>query len=288
MRNRYAGGQGLLADAASAQLREDSYRQRQTQFALEHELHRQRLAYLLVDPPPDAGAHDSYMAMIADGQLGALLAEINERVPADAARIPSLSLEAAIVRLDGRSAGVRRARAWLDYLPDFVVFAGYRRERIEGQYLSLRQERGESYTFGLTIRVPLWSALSNHNRILANAAAESASNDEATDIDARLTASYRGLLAQRDSLALQNDMYQRTILPRARSARDSTMLAYEANRAPFQSVLLAWEELFRFEVESIDLKANQQSTVLMLGGLADRLIGETSGVDRNGGDHESH
>ncbi|MBX7057547.1 MAG: TolC family protein [Leptospirales bacterium] len=277
-RARYAGGQGLLADAASAQVRADSYRQRLTAIELEHAVHQEQLRYLLAAPTPAQTVehdHDLDVAgLLAANQLPGLLAQVEERLPTDAAALRQRSIEAAIVRVDHVEGGVRRSRAWLDYLPDFAVFAGYERIRRQSDWLSLRRGTEQEYSVGVTIRVPLWSALSNHNQILSASAAEQAASSGAEDAELRVISAYRALQAERRSLREQATIYRSELLPRARAARDSAMLAYEAGRMEFVSVLALWEELFRFELEAIELRAREQSAVIAMAGLADVLIPE--------------
>lgn len=202
-------------------------------------------------PSPDASSEQT--------PLQSYLRALDASASACAAHLSERSLAAGLADLQIDRAEKKASLARMNYLPDFEVFASYReREIIEND-----PAMGEDFmSFGFKMRVPLWSALSNHNNVEANDRSEAASRYQRADVLAR----ERRLLQQsRIAEASARDRlqsYQDLLIPQAERAADATRSAYENGRGDFSAFLGSWELLYNLRIETEALKLERDRQIL--------------------------
>lgn len=265
-RTRYESGGGALAEAAGARVKEQSYRERSLALDGVVQARRAELAYF-AGAAPESGIAGSSRA-----ELDEFLARLRQRAGERGAQAAQHSLESALAQVAARSADTQRSRAWLEYLPDFAVFAGYRRERTSSSFLEARAMEQDAYTVGVTIRVPLWSAFSTHTRISGAGDARGAAFAAAEDAGLRVQTLFNSVEQTRAALDARLRIMRAEILPGARIARDSARANYEAGRGDLAGVLRAAEELYDLELELLDLEAELRRAIVLQAGLVNVLI----------------
>ncbi|MCR9145527.1 MAG: TolC family protein [bacterium] len=272
-RTRYSVGRGSLADVSRAELNFSTFEQRSTEYEGRRQAKLAMLAYYLIpdsdtDPPDEDGtpadevqAQRLLRTLDAAGGLDSYRATLLEEVRSigrDDKAVAAASLDVAMADLELRAVKERRRLASMEYLPDFEVFASYReREKISGD-----PAFGEDfYSFGFTMTVPLWSALSAGSAVEAQEKRNRATRISRNEVVQRLQSRLRSLEANRRSLEERIRLYQKSLIPQATRARDSARLAYETGSIDFFALLESWNALFMQEAEVIRLRGERERLV---------------------------
>ncbi len=268
-RTRYSVGRGSLADVSRAELNFSTFEQRNTEFEGRRQAKLAMLAYYLIPDPAksdaeradDAGAQQLLRALSADGVLDEYRATLSEqvrRIGVEEEAVAAASLDVAMMDLELQAVRERRRLARMEYLPDFEVFASYReREKISGD-----PAFGEDfYSFGFTMTVPLWSALSAGSAVDAQEKRDRATRISRVEVIQRIQYRLRSLAADRRSLTERIRLFQDSLIPQAARARDSARLAYETGRIDFFALLESWNTLFMQEAEVIRLRGERERLV---------------------------
>lgn len=269
-RTRYESGGGALAEAAGARVKEQSYRERSLALEGVVQARRAELQYFA------GAAQASGLAGVSRAELDEFLARLRQRASERGPQAAQHSLESALAQLAARSADAERSRAWLEYLPDFAVFAGYRRERTSSSFFETRAMEQDAYTVGVTIRVPLWSAFSTHNRISGADDTRGAAFAAAEDAGLRVQTLFNSAEETRTALDARLRIMRAEILPGARIALDSARANYEAGRGDLAGVLRAAEERYALELELLDLEAELRRAIVLQAGLVNVLVSPTT------------
>lgn len=166
----------------------------------------------------------------------------------------------------------RESVASMDYLPDFAIFGGASQARGSATYPPGSTAKENYYSLGLSIRVPLWSALENGASMKETGSRtrsaildqESGYRDLKTRVD--------GIFRQLQSLDERIRHYERELIPASVLARDSATVSYEAGRIPFTTVIDAWEDLYTLQKERIALSFEKKVTLFGLASTLDLLF----------------
>lgn len=283
-RTRYSVGRGSLADVSRAELNFSTFEQRSTEFEGRRQAKLAMLAYYLIpvstettgaeeDGPVEleaelsiaaaneARAQRLLRALNANGALDqyrTTLSEQVQRIGREEQAVAAASLDVAMMDLELQAVRERRRLARMEYLPDFEVFASYReREKIDGD-----PAFGEDfYSFGFTMTVPLWSALSAGSAVDAQEKRDRSTQISRAEIIQRVAYRLRSIEADRRSLAERIRLFQESLIPQAVRARDSARLAYETGRIDFFALLESWNALFLQEAEVIRLRGQRERLV---------------------------
>ncbi|MCB1318703.1 MAG: TolC family protein, partial [Leptospiraceae bacterium] len=187
-------------------------------------------------------------------QIERYINEIKSQEAFQAAAIPARSLQVGQQRIDQQRGITRQNLARMEYLPDFEVFASYRQR----EYVANDPAAGEDfYSFGISMRVPLWSALSGHNRMRSSEHSTRSAEIGADDVISRQQAQFESARLNYETLDRQLELFENSLLPRARQARDSARLSYETGRADITILIDAWNALYFLETEAIRLRVER-------------------------------
>jgi len=278
-RARYAAGEGSLADVSRANLRRQSYLQRMSEIESMAAERTRELDYFVFhteEMPEHALHHPSAVIRLMEKprELTAYLDRIRQKASDSSMSLEDQSLEIALAKIQENRQENEKSLAKMNYLPDFELFAGYRREDFHTSDFS-RIFRENFVTAGVSIRLPLWSGLSNHLQVESRdydlRAARASSENILRRHHAEFYAVRERILSDRQRI----EIYSTGLVPQAEQARDSSFLAYQAGRVDFSTVLESWDNLYMQKTEKIRLEGDAARRVLMLAKILNILIPET-------------
>ena len=204
-------------------------------------------------------------------QIERYINEIKSQEAFQAAAIPARSLQLGQQRIDQQRGITRQNLARMEYLPDFEVFASYRQR----EYVANDPAAGEDfYSFGISMRVPLWSALSGHNRMRSSEQSTRSAEIGADDVISRQQAQFESARLNYETLDRQLELFENSLLPRARQARDSARLSYETGRADITILIDAWNALYFLETEAIRLRVERDRALLEMAFILNFILPE--------------
>lgn len=280
-RTRYSVGRGSLADVSQAELTAGQFAERARRFRGQRDARLAMLNYYWPQSNGDARTHQQWIAGL-HGESAEQWQEYRQQIVREIKANPQLLLDRApgvrLVALQRKAAREEQNLARFAYLPDFEVFAAYRqRERVEDD-----PAIGEDfYSFGMRMRVPLWSALGAGSQVSASAQrADAAQLEHSSAID-RLRARIAALQSELASAEDRLQSYEGQLIPRAKRARDSAQLAYRTGRADFTTLLGTWQSLFAQESERIRLLGERDRIAFTMAALLNIIIPEASDANDN-------
>ncbi len=278
---RYASGQGNLADVSIAALRHEMFGQKLLLVQSQFESTKNRLEFFLGNEKRNRPLPARVDAAIRLATDTASLADFLNRIKDDGAREkPDLtrnSLELGMARLAVRIRAKEKNVARFDYLPDFELFTGIREETLRSFDYS-GNSRDRTVTTGVSIRVPLWSALANPARVNRRANEERAAKFSEKSVLAKLTADHMTEMARLRANQERLRKFDVILIPRAEEARQSAFFSYQAGRVDFSTVADTWEALYLLRVERIELETSAGMTVLNLGKIMNSIL---PGIESN-------
>lgn len=267
-RTRYQTGKGALSDVAGAQVRRDLFRDRATEAQGVLEARVATLAYYFPSSEREKALHFlENPALLAD--FPAAVARLRALVSRLEAKPSGLSPDVALARAEAEMRDEEHRVSRFGYLPDFSIFAGIRREDANSRYYEINSTRERSVSFGLSIRVPLWSALANTDRVGAAKLEARSAEEKTREAELRVRSALLSAAAEERILTERIRLYTQELIPRAATARESTRISYETGRTDFSTLVNAWDTLYMLEVEVVRLRAEQERRLF----LRARLLG---------------
>ena len=265
-RTRYSVGRGNLADVSRAELALQKYRQLLLQLEGQYHSAGKRLNYYLSDETNDNIPLD--LAELKD-YIAGLDIQTDSFEQDDILKNSSLNIALAKTRIVITEKESDLAK--MNYLPDFEVFAAYRKRA----YIESDPARGEKFmSFGLTVRVPLWSALANPPRVREKSELQSSARMSSRDVLLRETSIWRVALTRKSALKERLELYQKKLIPTARSSLSSARLAYQTGKVDFDVFLSGWNALFALESEVIELEAERNKQMILIATILNKILPE--------------
>jgi len=251
-RTRYAGGKGNLADVAAAQVRQARYQDQVLALDAKEKSALAELAYLVGDEPAleEWKKAGSGLAAYTEG----LLEQMARQKPDDAPAIRMARLEESM-----QVEGHKLARQ--NYLPDFSIFASMKQEEERLQALKAGTMKEDTYSVGLSVRVPLWTALGNHENTRSARENVRSAQSRLQDAQSRLKRDLAANQENLNALKKRRALFRSTLLPQARAARESALISYETARADFSMLINTWDMLYELEAEAARLEAEFRDLV---------------------------
>ncbi|MEQ9364261.1 MAG: TolC family protein [Leptospirales bacterium] len=297
---RYAVGKGDLTDVSKAGVSYAAFRDRVRTLEGALDSRYRALVYYLKDAS-DGDADDSpeynfaspipgrVASLVAPAveanrnELSAYMLELGSKLRAEPMRVKHQSLRVALAALDIDRRGKEKTLAQMQYLPDFEVFASYRKR---GDVAN-DPARGEDFmSFGFKMRVPLWSALGNHNNIEARDESRKSARFSERDLAEREQQLLDAARIDYQTLNERLKIYDESLVPRGRQSVEAARLAYETGRADFDAFLNSWETLYSLESERIRLGVDRDKQLLLMAFLLNSILPDhiprsaRSGVDQ--------
>ena len=280
-RTGYAVGRGTLSDLTRANLARSRYQVKGEEYAGRLDGMRERRAYFFTEGDDSKSAASATKASevtppepsprIPRAELRAWIAKITRWTANSAGQLEAMSLELAVARIAERSGERKASLARYDYLPDFELFAAYRqRDEVQGDPVS-----GEDFaSVGLSIRLPLWSALNNHRQVRAAKQERTARAHALQNMRGRLMALDAEHDARLRSLAERIKTYRVRLIPQARRAVTSSRLAYGTGGVDFDTLLDSRDTLYNLKAEAIELETARDRLVVKRAALYNLVLSE--------------
>lgn len=227
-RSRYQVGQGLLADVLQAQVEvgrlEVDLLERRRAIATS----RARMNTILGRPVDDPFPDPAPLAMTpSTADLADLLTHAGERSPELA--------ETALMARKSR-AGAELARAL--FKPDYTLQFAY----------SYRYDRGDLWSAGVSINLPLWRADKQREMAAEMEAGERMAGALAAARRNEIAFQLRQALEKRNVSTRIHHQYTANTIPQAQQSLQATRSAWEVNKADFAAVIMSQMKLFELEL----------------------------------------
>lgn len=255
-RARYGAGRGSLSDVSLARVQADSFREKAVMLEGELEAIKEELDYFRITDSSETGSmspsreskNGVQTYLLGKQAYGQYLRDIQNRQYS----VESLPLMARI-RAMQREAESRDTLARLNYTPDLGVFAAYGKEDRNLIYPSGTGKQ-TTYKLGITIRVPLWSGLSNHNQVEATDKERKAARLEQLDVERQIRSKISSLDEKIQKGRNRESIFNNRLVPNAWTARRSSVLSYQGGSADFTSVIQAWNAYYQVNLQKLALE----------------------------------
>lgn len=272
-RTRYAVGRSTLADVSRAELTYSRYLERLVELRGMQLEELRQLNYLLgpleshVGPPPRTP--DAVEPMLAG--LSAYLSSLDAVRHRSPDELQAESVVVALRRVLVRRGQKAEALAAFDYLPDMELFAAYRvRANVPNDPV-----RGEDFvSFGITFRVPLWSALSTPPLRDARKAQTQAARAAQVDTSEMVRATFLGVRQRYETAYNRLTVYAERLIPQAERAKDSAREAYVTGKVDFEVLLVSWDALYMRSADVIRLESERDSQLVKMADIFNHILPE--------------
>lgn len=277
---RYAVGKGDLSDVSKAGVRYAAFQDRVRHLEGSLQTRYRSLVYFLGDDSDlevlgDTSSPEGNVGNETPATVSARLAPVltgGRGLPKYMQSLHSLmnrekllveqeSLAAALSALEIDRQEKEKYLARMQYLPDFEVFASYRKR---GNIQNDPAQDEDFMSFGFKMRVPLWSALNNHNNVEAKDELQKSARFSERNIIERERSMLDSARIDYKTLSERLVLYNESLIPQASQSVDSARLAYQTGRADFDTFLSSWDMLYNLEAERIRLRADRDKQVLLM------------------------
>jgi len=267
IRLRYETGKSSLADLSMLRLRLSS-----SELAVQQAESEQRAIARSVEYFTKS-VKDGERRSFASEEIDTFVADLEKRVLEKSSQIDGRSLDVLLSREEEAASSSGETLAKLQYLPDFQIFAGYSKENRPslGYQEFMRQD---VFRTGITIRVPLWSALTNHWEIADKSDQLKASRMKVEDARQKAAADLESSLARMEGIRKSLKIHRSELIPGAASAHDAAAIGYAAGKSDFASVTQSLDLHYEHQVNELRmqldfdielLKAAEMLNVIFLG-----------------------
>ena len=240
-RARYGAGTGSLSDVSLARVQADTYREKVAMFKGDRDAAMDQLRYF-------ADEEGRLQKFLEESSFRKYLSSVADRTYT----LEELPVVQRIKAVQDQSESADTL-ARLQYLPDMGVFASYGKENMDLLY-PVGSGKQTTYKFGVQLKVPLWSGLSNHKNVEAADKERKATSlqqlDVKNEIQARIASLSQKIEEGRNRLAI----FQNRLVPNAWTARRSSVLAYQGGSADFTSVIQAWNAYYEVNIQKLALQ----------------------------------
>ena len=250
---QYAMGKGNLTDLSMARLSSRELEERLQQYDKDHDSSMNQLTYYL----PKEQMHD----LESINQFAERLLTLIKK---DDREISKMSAELQLAQFNVTIQEKKVALSKLDYMPDFTIFARYLRSK-PGNAEPPPLLADNQLSVGLTMRIPLWSAFSNHHGVNEAKSTQNASQFDYDDLNRAATTAKQSLLTEIDSATRRLDLYRNRMIPEANRAVSAAREGYQSGSTEFSSVLRVWDTLYRLEMDAVELEAERLNKIFELG-----------------------
>lgn len=278
-RARYSVGRGNLADVSRADLQQNAYEERVVRLRGELEARLRMLIFYLEKAGPAVGGskednRNRIIALLAAGEPALYLRSLQQIALEEKANLEHISLDVARSRIHIKKKERNSTLASMKYLPDFEVFAAYRKRA----YMENDTTPGEHFmSFGIAARIPLWSALANSSHVRGEKRGKQAARMKMSEIALKVRTDYESSLIRYDTSLERIRVYDGTLIPQGERTLDSSRHSYQTGKVDFEVFLQSWNALYALRSEKIRLQAEKEKELIHMLVLANRILGPGSG-----------
>ncbi|MBL8020749.1 MAG: TolC family protein [Leptospirales bacterium] len=261
---KYETGVGSLTDVTRTRVRVNNLRLKVNDSEDQAQKLYQVLQYLLT---PLNGER----RMFTQPEIDRYLTTVRAHIPGEETALKERSLEIALARATASGKNHEDTLARMQYLPDVELFSALTdQDRRSATFRAISKER--VYSAGIMIRVPVWSALTNHWNVGEKSDTYLSAEAGTRDTVSRLTYEAE---ATRNSLQLLDrgiQLHTEQIIPGAQMAFETALSSYQTAKGDYQSVLEGVELLYEHQIERIMHTLDRDRALIRLGTMYDVLL----------------
>jgi len=262
--SRYGSGGGSLSTVTSIKLRANEYRDRLILLKGEKTSQKINLDYF----------NDKEFSF-SETDFDLYFKNLRAKIPSEN-ELEKNSLELAVAEEMQKRSKHEKNRSRLSFAPDIGVFAGYRKENMNNEYLMYGERKEEMYSMGITVKVPVWSSFANvsdyKEKKEMKASADLAREDYLKKIQYRYRASSEMLKVYEERMELIN----KVLIPQAALSMKSSRLAWETNKADFSALLEGYDSLYRENMTALEVRSKIRKETVFLSDLQNVILKNAS------------
>ena len=168
------------------------------------------------------------------------------------------------------------------HAPDTEVFFAYMKRRnqivtvdngpLNYQIMDNTEYRGDLFSFGVNVRVPVWSFFSSHNLKERSVENTKSKTFELERNKLFLESNFDKLLATLESIDSQLELYQKRLIPELNKSLSALSSQYGTGKIDLIEVLSAKLELQKTYISEEELLEKKKLTTLLILELTDSLV----------------
>ncbi|MCB1158164.1 MAG: TolC family protein, partial [Leptospiraceae bacterium] len=255
----YSTGKQGLGPLSRIRWKEALYKDKELKFEGEKKVIKEKLMYFF---PGEE---------IEFGNLNGYIKDLEASILQEGIDLEKASLGIAIARIQLEKGQKEKSLSKFNYYPDFELFASYRKRA----YIASDPTPAQDFmSFGFSLRLPVWSAMSNSSNVKAREEHYSSVLLSKEDIVRKETQSYAELKEKLLSSKERFKSFQTLLLPVAKEQLETSRFDYENGKAEFEKFLEAWDLLFSTQLEMALLEEEKGRQILLLAFLSNRILPE--------------
>ncbi len=209
---------------------------------------------------------------LSDEQMDETLEKLESSVRSLASK-PDRALDLQMAAQELRQSDLDQTRSAMNYLPDFEIFAAYGKETRTSAAIS-EFSKESTYRAGVNIRVPLWSAFTNHWNVLEKTGNLEASRLKLDDAKRKLKSQLLSSLDRMDGIKRGLELHNSALIPGAMRAHDAARINYASGTADFAAVMSSLQAHFDHELSLIEHQQEYTSELLQAAEILDAFFPE--------------
>lgn len=266
---QYALGKSDLSDVSIARLSSRDLEIKEKQYQKIKESEEQNLAYY--------NDRNSSKDLPSFDQLQNYADQLLIRLKSETRPITDVSIELGIAALNTKLQEKQSTINKLVYVPDFSIFAKYNQVKRQSpnpldETTWFMPKPDNRLSLGFTMRVPLWSALNNHNNVEESSRLQAAAKYDYQDLSRSAEVARSSLLIQIESAKERLSLIRSRMIPEANRAVIAAREGYQSGKSDFGALLQVWDSLYSLEMEAIEIEAEQLQKTFELARLLNQIL----------------
>ncbi|MBW7857075.1 MAG: TolC family protein [Leptonema sp. (in: Bacteria)] len=265
---QYALGKGDLSDISIARLSSRDLEVKEKKYQRIKESEEQNLTYYNQNSTKDLPSFE---------ELQNYSNELLARLITETRPMTDISIELGLAALNTQIAEKQSTVNKLAYVPDFSIFAKYNRVKRSSpdpldESTWFMPKPDNRISLGFTMRVPLWSALNNHNNIEEANRSQDAAKYDYQELSRSAEVARSSLLIEIESAKERLSLIRSRMIPEASRAVIAAREGYQSGRSDFGALLQVWESLYSLEMEAVEIETEQLQKTFELARLLNKIL----------------
>ena len=273
----YATGNSALSKTLKLQVEATRSQEREIEFIRDKKNAIASLEYFKTD--------NSDLTKIVQADTGKFLSDKGNLIKTEKQNLKQKLLENPNYKL--ASVAIERSKnesrlSSLLHAPDTEVFFAYMKRRnqivtvdngpLNYQIMDNTEYRGDLFSFGVNVRVPVWSFFSSHNLKERSVENTKSKTFELERNKLFLESNFDKLLATLESIDSQLELYQKRLIPELNKSLSALSSQYGTGKIDLIEVLSAKLELQKTYISEEELLEKKKLTTLLILELTDSLV----------------
>jgi cobalt-zinc-cadmium efflux system outer membrane protein len=273
----YATGNSALSKTLKLQVEATRSQEREIEFIRDKKNALASLEYFKTD--------NSDLTKIVQADTGKFLSDKGNLIKTEKQNLKQKLLENPNYKL--ASVAIERSKnesrlSSLLHAPDTEIFFAYMKRRnqivtvdngpLNYQIMDNTEYRGDLFSFGVNVRVPVWSFFSSHNLKERSVENTKSKKFELERNKLFLESNFDKLLATLESIDSQLELYQKRLIPELNKSLSALSSQYGTGKIDLIEVLSAKLELQKTYISEEELLEKKKLTTLLILELTDSLV----------------